>query len=209
MAKRREVIGFSTRTARRVRTRAGGVNTSVVAERRNRGGGSKLRFFKLLEDVGSGNVDVWAEDSNRIGSSLGGGRQVASWGVDGIIRGASAGYHGLFGMVDGDWCFVQGDCITPCESDGTITPGSVPNGTVGVAYSHTVTSANLNGDLAITGLPPGLSDGGSGAISGTPTTAGRYLAIATGTSPKTAEGATGDCTITKVVVINIAAAPEA
>lgn len=162
----------------------------------------RSRYFRLLEDVPSGNVLVWAIRANAANTEISGTpKQVLSWGVNGIIAGAKAGYHAKYDRTDGAWSFVQGDCIVPCEPEGSISVGTPPAGTVGAAYSHTVTATSTNGDLAITGLPAGLTATG-GSISGTPTTPGTYWAIATATSANV-DPLLDDCTITKVVLIVI------
>jgi hypothetical protein len=161
-------------------------------------GVGNLKFFKLREDaIGGAKTTVWAEDSNSTGSSLGGYTQVVSW--NSLLADAQAGYWGLFGLVSGEWVFVQSDCITACGHDGTITVGTPPEGTVDAEYAgHTVTSSGTTG-LAITGLPPGLTASG-GVISGTPTEAGTFYAVATAED--------GDCTITRIVLIVINPAEE-
>jgi hypothetical protein len=169
---------------------------------------ASLRFFKLREDViGSGTVEVYAEYSNQDGDSLGGYPKVVSW--TGIIDGAQVGYLGLYTLVSGKWVFVQGEgCITGCSSDGSITPGSPPDGAVDGEYpGHTVSYSGLDAGVTITGLPPGLSASG-GVISGTPTAEGEYFVTITGTAPKTGPGATGSCTITRMVRIVVGPAEE-
>jgi signal transduction histidine kinase/sugar lactone lactonase YvrE len=61
----------------------------------------------------------------------------------------------------------------------SITTTSLPDGEVGTAYSSTINTEDQSGSVSFgttTGaLPPGLSlDGGTGAITGTPTTPGTY-----------------------------------
>ena len=58
----------------------------------------------------------------------------------------------------------------------TVNPATLPNGTVGVAYSQTVSATGGNGSYTFSvsagSLPAGLSlNAGTGAITGTPTTA--------------------------------------
>lgn len=211
MAKRKEIIGFSVRGARRIRNRAGGVQTRELDQRNKQGGGgSRCKFFKLLEDVtGSGTTTVWAENSDVDEASLGGHVQVVSWGSGSIISGAKVGYHGLFARVGGSWVFQQGGCVIKCPTAGSITGGSPPAGTVGEVYAgHAITYSGLSGTLAVTGLPPGLSHDGSGNISGTPTVAGEYFATVSGSAPKTGAGAIGDCVITRLVRMVVSPAPE-
>ncbi|MGO4598521.1 RCC1 domain-containing protein [Terrabacter sp. 2RAF25] len=57
-----------------------------------------------------------------------------------------------------------------------ISSTALPNGQVGVPYSAPLTTAdNRNGAWSVTGLPPGLTQSGN-TITGTPTTAGTWLA---------------------------------
>ena len=157
------------------------------------------RFFELIEDVDSTDPDlpVWVKRVRRGESTE--LAIVQMYGYEEILANARAGYRGLMAKVDGDWVFAQGPCIIACESDAEIDPGDPPEGEVGEAYTHTVTGTGLDGDITITGLPDGLS-GTDGEITGTPTEAGTFYAVATGEE--------GDCVITKVVVIVIAEAEE-
>src|SRR5208282_212732 len=65
------------------------------------------------------------------------------------------------------------------------SPGALPSGTVGSVYSETITASG--GCLAYTftrsggSLPPNLNLSSSGAITGTPTTAGTYTFYVTAT----------------------------
>ena len=71
--------------------------------------------------------------------------------------------------------------------DIKISPASLPNGTVGVAYSQHLQASGCSKGCAWSSagtLPPGLSLGtGSGVISGTPTTAGSFPFGVTATAP--------------------------
>ena len=176
------------------------------------GGGGGHAYFKLMEDVsGSGVVEALGKRCDRDGTNERGNPvTVASW--KGLLDGAQAGYWAQFCMVDGNWDFQQGDCITKCESGGSITPGTPVGGEVGTAYpGHTVTSAGLDaGTLAASGLPAGLTMDTSGSVSGTPTEAGTFYVSLSGTADKTGPGTvTGGakCTVTKVMIITIAEAP--
>ncbi len=94
----------------------------------------------------------------------------------------------------------------------TITTASLPNGTVGAAYTATLAAAGGVPPYtwSATGLPPGVSVSTAGALSGTPTTAGAYTISATGTdsaSSKTSQSfavtiAPGRLTITTTSLPN-------
>ena len=176
------------------------------------GSQTDIAAFRLLEDMPSGHgSSAYASLRNWAGEVSKG--FIYNWNFstsgEGIIDTAKAGYGGLAIALFGRWAFVQGPCIPRCDSDGVIMPGTPPTGTAGVTYTgHTVGSSGLNDDLAITDLPPGLTDDGDGVISGTPTEAGTFYAIATGTAPKLGLGAAGDCTITRAVVFLIEPEPE-
>ena len=70
----------------------------------------------------------------------------------------------------------------------TIGPGSLPNGTVGAAYSQTLTASGGYGagtytfSVATGTLPPGITLSAAGVVSGTPTTTGIYDFTAQATS---------------------------
>jgi hypothetical protein len=70
-----------------------------------------------------------------------------------------------------------------------INPPLTAQGTVGVPFSYTITATNNPTSYTVSGLPPGLSQGGGSSqnvISGTPTTAGTYnvtITVSNGTSP--------------------------
>lgn len=188
------------------RSKSGGVGGDATLLPKS-GGGSPLKYFKLLEDGTSLYGPSWARLTDRTASEN--GTIIALYWWEGLLVGAQPGYHGLCSKVDGDWTFVQGPCIYPCESSGTISPGDPPDGEVGAVYAgHVVSSTNLNlGTLSATGMPPGLSMDTSGLVSGTPTTAGTYYAIVTGTAPGTGDNENGTCTITAVLRITVTEAP--
>lgn len=151
-----------------------------------------LRFFRMMEDV-TGNGPFWARRTNRADSSLSDWQQVYNW--DGILTGAQAGYHALFKRVDNEWVIGDGDCFDACTHDGSITVGTPPDGTVDSEYAgHTVTNTGVT-SLSASGLPAGLSMNGSGVISGTPTEAGTFYVVITGTD--------GDCTLTRVMPLTV------
>lgn len=121
------------------------------------------------------------------------------------LDGAKAGYEGDCTPFEDHYYFDFGPCIVECQSGGLITGGTPATGTVGTAYSHTVTSSGLTGSVSMSGLPPGLS-ASAGVISGTPTTAGQYMVIVTGTATKTGPTPVtpGDtCTIKTYILITI------
>ena len=86
----------------------------------------------------------------------------------------------------------------------SINPSSLPDGTVGVAYSQTLTSAALSGayTFALTGgaLPTGLSLAANGTLSGTPSTTTGSPFSFTITATHTDSGCTGS----QSYVVNVA-----
>ncbi|MFN7974255.1 MAG: putative Ig domain-containing protein [Acidobacteriota bacterium] len=75
----------------------------------------------------------------------------------------------------------------------TLSPASLPNGTIGVPYSQTITASGGTAPytFAVTAgaLPPGLAlNGATGVISGIPTTAGSYNFTITATDANSCTG---------------------
>src|SRR5262249_25958473 len=68
--------------------------------------------------------------------------------------------------------------LISCPALTSIAPASLPNGTVGTAYSQTITASPAGGNYsyAVSGnLPPGLNlNPATGVLSGTPTTNGTF-----------------------------------
>lgn len=96
---------------------------------------------------------------------------------------ARAGYSGQYGLDDeGRDSFLGNPCIISCTTSAVINPSSLPNSTVGAAYTGTVSVSGLNATgVTATNLPPGLTiNSTTGAVTGTPTTAGEYVAIFSG-----------------------------
>jgi len=81
--------------------------------------------------------------------------------------------------------FLQGPCPdTSCDvGDSFIDEGTVPDGAVNEAYTHTITWDALTANPAMTGLPDNLVfNPVTGEISGTPLEAGVFTVVITGTS---------------------------
>src|SRR5437773_700426 len=77
-----------------------------------------------------------------------------------------------------------------------ITSATTANGTVGVAFSYQITATNNPTSFNATGLPAGLAvNTTTGAISGTPTTAGTYTVTISATNA----GGTGSATLTLTI----------
>lgn len=85
----------------------------------------------------------------------------------------------------------------------SVSPGSIPSGTAGTAYSQTVTATGGNApySFAITSgtLPAGLSFSSTGTLSGTPTVAGSFNFTVTATDSTSGTAGTGSMAYTLVV----------
>jgi hypothetical protein len=90
------------------------------------------------------------------------------------------------------------------NSPPSITTSSLPNGTVGVAYSQTLTATGgtlpYTWSIASGTLPAGLSFSASGVISGTPTTAGGPTAVTFRVTDSTSATTTVTLSITNAYV---------
>ena len=91
----------------------------------------------------------------------------------------------------------------PCPTIA-VAPSSLSPGTVGVAYSQTITASGGAGpySFAVSSgtLPPGLTLAPNGILSGTPTSAGSYNFVVTATD-------TNNCTGNQGYTLTISAAP--
>jgi hypothetical protein len=82
--------------------------------------------------------------------------------------------------------------ITNDDVPVTVSPGSIPNGNVGSAYSQSLSASGGTSpySFAITagGLPAGLTLSGAGVLSGTPTAGGTFTFTVTATDSAAAPG---------------------
>lgn len=96
--------------------------------------------------------------------------------------------------------------ICPACNPITLSPSTLPNGTLGAAYSQTITASGGTAPYSFTlvsgSLPPGLSLSTSGALTGTPTSAGSFTFTVRATD---SAGCFGSRVYT--IVINPAACP--
>ena len=172
-----------------------------------RGGGGSAKFFKLIEDsTSSTSAEFWAVSvTTPAGASPSTDPvKVTPW----VAATAQAGYIAMYERIGGKWYFSQGPCFTVCTTAGTLSVGSPPAGTVGAAYSHSVSGSGLTGgnysSVDFEDLPPGLTHTAE-AISGTPTQAGTFYVIVTATAPGSGDSTGDTCTLTRVLVITIGA----
>ena len=99
------------------------------------------------------------------------------------------------------WASGFGGWLTEALSAPVITSSSSAAGTVGTAFSYTITASNSPTSFGATGLPAGLSlNASTGVISGTPTTA----ATSTVTISASNAGGSGQATL----ALTIALIPE-
>jgi uncharacterized protein YhjY with autotransporter beta-barrel domain len=89
----------------------------------------------------------------------------------------------------------------------TINPGSLPDGTINVAYNQSLTAINGSGGYVFSGgagLPPGLSLSSGGVVSGTPTAGGSFTFTANVTD---SNGNTGTRSISLNIIVPIIVNP--
>lgn len=175
------------------------------------GGGSRTEFYVLIEDMQSGHggsayANLYDWSRNEVGID-----KIYNWGNPknggpGVLDGAKSGYWGLAISHRGNLTHLAGPCVDDyrCPSNGALS-ATPTSGIVGEAYSYTVVGSNINDDIAISGLPSGLSvNATTGAITGTPTESGRFGITITATSDMTV--GEGTCTITLFRYLEIAEA---
>jgi hypothetical protein len=96
--------------------------------------------------------------------------------------------------------------VCPACTPITLSPATLPNGTIGAAYSQTITASGGTAPYTFSiiagSLPPGLTLSSSGLLTGTPTTAGSFTFTVRATD---AAGCLGSRVYT--IVINPAACP--
>lgn len=121
-------------------------------------------------------------------------------GVTGVISGTptTAGtYNFTITATDADTCTgVRAYSIDVTCASIILAPPLLPDGTVGDAYSQTVTASGGTAPytyaLSAGALPPGLAlDSATGVISGTPTLAGTFNFVITATDANTCTGSKG------------------
>ncbi len=155
-----------------------------------------------------GNVLAWAmfEDSNGqawtpvyCDLSSYAGQTIAAWFQvyhDGTPNASASMY-----VDDAGLCpeYPAVAAVTLCPAI-TLSPSSLPNNTVGTAYSQTITASGGTGPYTFTiasgNLPPGLALFSGGSLSGTPTAAGTSAFTVTATD---ANGCTGNQSYTLTV----------
>jgi hypothetical protein len=115
----------------------------------------------------------------------------------------TAGSHAATGSATNGWT-MQMVALgpTPIVVPPVITSATTASGTAGKAFSYQITATNTPTSYGVTGLPAGLSvNGGTGLISGTPTSTG----TSTVTLSATNAGGTGNATLTLTIAAAVPA----
>lgn len=170
-------------------------------------GGSVIKYFVLAEDAVISPVKAYTAlmaGDGTITSSNSELFDLYFW-VNALSspKMAKAGYGGVYTIDDaGRPVFVNGPCITGCQTDSEVSVNAAASGTVGVSFSLSGTVSGAGGNVSATSLPPGVSisnpSNGNFSLSGTPTTAGVYIVELTVSSDDDPP-----CTLTKIVTITI------
>ena len=120
-------------------------------------------------------VSLFAIPSAQADYVTGCGFGYGATGIGSVFADATGIGYG-YGYLDGTLAFGYGNTVCPLS----VTMISLPDGTVGVPYSQTLTGKSGTGSTTLTwalksgSLPTGLSIDASGTISGTPTSANMY-----------------------------------
>lgn len=96
----------------------------------------------------------------------------------------------------------------------TVNPATLPDGNIGAAYSQMVSATNGQGTVTFSvtsgGLPTGLNlNGGTGAISGTPTATGTFDFTITATDGNGCTGSRGYTVVVTCPTISLSGLPNA
>lgn len=174
------------------------IDDDVIIVKCPSGGGAAVKYFRLQEDAATTRLIIYAKELDDDGSLIGdhvGVYDRFNWLAVARVN------QDVMAIWDGSksrWAYVPGSCVTFNSANNqsaaitsTYTPGGgvpqdAPDGTVGVSYSHTISSTQIN-TPTVADLPGGISsswNSGTGVItlSGTPTTAGEYFVKITATA---------------------------
>ncbi len=162
----------------------------------NLASGSVVTFSMIATNGGNRLVDLALTSGSGSGPtpssfSLTANNQTASSTFNATATGTAAFSITLTNQASG----LRGVTWTAtCAAGVTLSPSSLPNGTVGTSYSQTITASGGTSpySYAVTsgGLPAGLSLSSGGVLSGTPTAGGTFNFTVTATD-STAAGSGG------------------
>lgn len=154
-------------------------------------GAGQLQFFKFVEDYRpSGTLARRCDRSGTVYSPDSPAVKVHhQWNKP---AGANSGYLALCYNTGAKWEFLQGKCpdLSCDEAASSIDLGTPPEATVNEVYEHEIVVNDFAAAPTITGLPDGLTatieetgdDQWTITITGTPTTAGEFTIIVSGTT---------------------------
>lgn len=162
------------------------------------GGNVGVKFFRLQEDAATTRREIYAFELNDDGTLESEYVPIYDRFNWLLLAKVEQQVMALWDPIKSRWTFLPGHCpvsnsshnnnaaINSVYVSGGVSQDS-PNGTVGTAYSHTITTTNILANPVVTQLPPGISAtwvGGNATITltGTPTQAGTYYVKIVGTA---------------------------
>jgi hypothetical protein len=165
----------------------------------------KVEAYYASAPDGTGRVTFWQDgtqlfDVNNVQTRYSDGD--CQWSVDNYSDGVRPSPAAIY-IDDAAISTTRDSSPSPAPAPLSITTSSLPNGTVGTAYSHNLTATGgttpYSWSASSGALPPGLAVDNAGRISGTPTAAGTYSAAFkvtdSGGPPQTATSALLNLTV--------------
>lgn len=173
------------------------------------GNSGGVRFCTLLEDMPAGHGNyAWAESSRWDGTTIG-NIKLYNWGdpkdpAKVILDQVRAGFWMSAEFHDGRWRFENGQCPKYCYTDGDIELPRTAEASVGEPFTMSAAGFEVSpGSYGASGVDWLTVDPETGLLSGTPTAAGKELAVVTASAARIGGSGAATCVITRAMEIAV------